>query len=502
MIHNGIKTRKIKTQVCIIGSGIGGGTLAKYLEKSRFNVAIVEAGELHKHSDNVSYENVGHDFGVRTTTCIQVGGTSNLWHGVLSPLDSIDFVEREWLAFSGWPINFSDIEPFYNQAAKFLNVEKPNYFCSSKLSSKMKIQLQDMEFPQNYLKQKVFQQPIPTVNFKNVVINLCKNNHSCHLYYNSPALELISKGNKIVSVVVGNPDGSTSLIEADVFIVSAGALETPRLLLNSKIENDNIGRFLMDHPMGNLCQMEFNYPKKIPIYTDLKYSKKMKLKVGFEFLENIQKDLKLPNHCFFIRPSFIKGINNASEKVKMSLLSFKDGKTSLSDMLSVLKNPNVVRQILSYKFSLDVTVKYADLFFVTEQLPNPDSRVTLSENRDLWGYHRSKVDWQISNEEIKTMRRIFDLLRTKLFVEPDYTFTHGNRDFNWDDIFTSAVHHVGTARMGRNKDLSVVDKNLRSLDRQNLYVCDGSVFTTAGNVNNGLTISALAIRLANYLTYK
>ena len=502
MIFDGVGSQLVKTRICIIGSGIGGGTVAKYLSDSDCEIAIVEAGGLDKRSTSVGYDSVGRDFGVRTTTAIQVGGTSNLWHGVLSPLDPIDFSERSWIPYSGWPIRYEDIEPFYVRASNFLNVEKPDYFSLKNLSFKMKRQLFDVDFSKNHLKHKVFQQPVPPVNFKNVVINLCKSSESHHLYYNSAALELVSQGTRIKSLVIGNLDGSRSCIEADIFVVAAGALETPRLLLNSKIDNDNIGRFLMDHPMGNLCQMELKVPRKIPIYTDLKYSKNMKLKVGFELLDDIQREYKLPNHCFYIRPSFVKGINNDSEKIKMALLSFRDGKVSVSDMFKLVRSPNVVRQILAYKFSLDVTVRYADLFFVTEQTPNPDSQVSLSETTDFWGYPRSKVDWKISSGDIGSMRQLFDLLRSDLFNESEYQFTHSSDEFNWEDIFTSAVHHVGTARMGVSSDVSVVDGNLKSFDRDNVYVCDGSVFSTAGNVNNGLTISALAIRLATYLTDK
>ncbi|MDC1340573.1 GMC oxidoreductase [Oceanospirillaceae bacterium] len=499
MIFDGVASKIVRTDICIVGSGIGGGTIAKYLSESNCEISIIEAGGLEKGTSKVSYESVGRDFGLRTTTAIQVGGTSNLWHGVLAPLDPIDFKPRHWIAHSGWPISFEELQPFYHCAAGFLNVEKPNYFSLDKLSNQMKAKLSDVDFSKDHMKHKVFQQPLPPLNFKDVVVDVCKMSESHHLYYNSAALELVSKGNKIESLKIGNLDGSISVIDADIFIIASGALETPRLLLNSNIDNDNIGRFLMDHPMGNLCQMELKTPRKAPIYTDLKYSKNMKLKVGFELLDHIQEELSFPNHCFYLRPSFIKGINNNSEKIKMALLSFRDGKVSGSDILNLIRNPNAIRQILTYKFSLDVTLKYADLFFVTEQTPNPDSRVSLSQTTDFWGYKRSMVDWRVSEGDIQSMKLFFELLLDDLFDSSNCSFTHSIKDFDWENTYTSAVHHVGTARMGLNRNYSVVDKNLKSFDRENLYICDGSVFSTAGNVNSGLTISALAIRLASHL---
>ncbi len=498
MIYNNLN-KNIKTKICIIGSGIGGGTLAKKLAKQNKEFIIIEAGEWEGDSPNVEYENIGLDFGVRSTTTIQIGGTSNLWHGVLAPLDKIDFEKRDWIPKSGWPIKLKDLEPYYKQASEVLNVEKYEFFEKDGLSSELREQLENLPFNKEYMKNKLFQQPLPPVNFKDVVKNICQNSKKQHLYYNTTALELIEGNGVIKQLKVGNIDGSFSYIEADTFIVCAGALETPRLLLNSGFENKSIGKYLMDHPMGNLCQLEFLNPAKYPIYSDTKYSPNMKIKTGLELKDEKQKELKLPNHNFYLRPSFKKGIDNESEKVKLSLLTFKDGGVTLKDVIRVFTNPNVVMQIIAYKFSLNVTFKYADLFFVTEQIPNENSYVALSDKKDKWGYKKALVNWQVSKEDIESMKVWFELLLTKLFPKEHYKFTHTLDDFNWEEIFTSAIHHVGTCRMAESKENGVIDKNLKVFDTTNLYVCDGSIFTTAGNVNNGLTISAFACRLADHM---
>ncbi len=495
----GSLNKNIKVEVCIIGSGIGGGSLAKRFADEGQEFVIVEAGDWEGDSQNVEYENVGLDFGVRSTTTIQVGGTSNLWHGVLAPLDKIDFTKREWIPHSGWPISLEDLEPHYHQAAKVLKVEKKEYFDEEGLEEGLKQQIDALPFSREFLKNKLFQQAVPHVNFKDAVKDICENSDKYHLYYNTTALELVQNNGKITQLKVGNKDGSFSYVEAEVFIVASGALETPRLLMNSGIENENLGKYLMDHPMGNLCQLEFMKPDKYPIYSDTKYSPHMKIKTGLELKDERQKELKLPNHNFYLRPSFKKGIDNETEKVKLSLLAFKDGGVTLRDVWKVLTNPNIIRQILAYKFSLNVTFKYADLFFVTEQIPNPNSNVTLSDKKDKWGYPVSRVNWQVVDRDIETMRVWFELLLTKLFPKEHYKFTHILNDFNWDEIFTSAIHHVGTCRMGEDKYSGVIDKNLKVFDFDNLYVCDGSIFTTAGNVNNGLTISAFACRLVDFI---
>lgn len=499
MISNKFDSSWSKVECLIIGSGIGGGSLAQKFYEQGKSFLIIEAGGFNGNSDNVTYENVGRDFGVRTTTTIQIGGTSNLWHGVLAPLDKVDFEKRDWIPYSGWPITLEDLSPFYQQAAKILGIEHFSYFEQDFLPNEFKSQLSDLPFNRELLTNKLFQQPISTHNFKNTIKAICDNSVDFHCLYGTTALEFIHKNGKIQSLIVGLSDGSKAEIKAEIFIIASGALQTPRLLLNSGFKNSNIGKYLMDHPMGNLCQIGFKQRKAYPIYSDTKYSPNMKIKTGLELKPEVQESLKLPNHNFYLRPSFIKGIDDKSEKVKLSLLAFKDKKLSLSDIWNVITHPNVIRQILAYKFSLNVVYKYSDLFFVTEQIPNPESSVTLSDKKDKWGYPISRINWQVSEQDIQAMKTWFKLVLTEFFSEDDYTFTHTLNDFNWEDIYTSAIHHVGTARMGKSAAEGVIDKDLKVFGTDNLYICDGSIFTTAGNVNNGLTICAFACRLAEYL---
>lgn len=487
-------------EVCIIGSGIGGSSLAKKLAEQNISFIIIEAGDFSgKSSSNVTYENIGREFGVRTTTTIQVGGTSNLWHGVLAPLDEIDFQQRDYIPYSGWAISLDDLLPYYTQAAKILGVENFEYYDQEKLSNELSKQLNSLPFNRNLLKNKIFQQKVPPHNFKHTIKTVCENSENFHCLYDTTALELIYENDQISSLKVGLPDGATAEIHANYFVVASGALETPRLLLNSKINNKNIGRFLMDHPMGNLCQIELKEPKSYPIYSDTSYGSNMKIKTGLELKDGIQKEKQLPNHNFYLRPSFIKGIDNQSEKVKLSLLAFKDKKMTFKDLLNVILHPNVIRQVLIYKYSLNVKLKYADLFFVTEQVPNPNSYVTLSNTKDKWGYPISCVNWQVCEQDIESVKTYFKMVLTEFFPHEYYSFTHSMDDFYWEEIFTSAIHHVGTARMGVSLENGVVDKNLKVFGFDNLYICDGSIFTTAGNVNNGLSICAFACRLSKHL---
>ena len=157
-------------------------------------------------------------------------------------------------------------------------------------------------------------------------------------------------------------------------------------------------------------------------------------------------------------------------------------------------------QILIFKFSLNFKHKYSDLFFVSEQIPNPDSTVTLSKDmKDRFGFPIAEVNWQLTDQDWKSMEETYSLLKNQCFETDFCDFTHELKDLDWKGNMSSAAHHVGTLRMAETAQDGVVDKNLKVFGAENLYVCDGSVFTTSGNVNSSFTIGALACRLAKHL---
>ena len=485
--------------ICIIGTGISACCLASELLKTETQFIMIEAGPLNGNSSTIiERESVGRDFGLNSTTSIEVGGTSSLWHGVLAPLDEIDFKKRSWVPNSGWPINYEDLKIFYEKAGRILRLENFNFYESEKLPPKFQNQLGCLKFNHKFLKNKIFQRPMPVVRFKKIISDKLKQSRNSHILFNACALELVQNNSrKVETLLCGSEKGEKFNIRAHKYIVCAGALETPRLLMNSSIKNNNLGKYLMDHPMGSLRQMEFRKKQKTHIYTYSEYSSNLMIKSGLTFQEQTQKQKKLLNHCFYVKNSYAKGIDENAEKVLLSLLTFRDGGLSIKDLWNVLKNPRIFFFILLYKIT--TKTRYADLFFVTEQIPNPGSCISLSKKLDRFGYPISKINWQLKKDDILSINRAVDIIKCHSFDGKYVEFVKETCGFDWEHVFTSAAHHLGTARMSVSPEDGVVDKNLKVFNINNLFICDGSVFPTSGNANSSLTIAALACRLADHL---
>ena len=121
----------LKARYCVIGSGMGGAAVAQKLAAAGQDVLIVEAGGLDvRLGENaaVSADHVGRSFNMPVTRCIELGGTSNQWHGICAPLDEVDFEVRAWIGNSGWPITRRQLNGHYNQAATMLGVPGDGHF--------------------------------------------------------------------------------------------------------------------------------------------------------------------------------------------------------------------------------------------------------------------------------------------------------------------------------------------------------------------------------------
>jgi choline dehydrogenase-like flavoprotein len=116
----------IEADLCIVGAGAAGITIARTFIGSTTEVCLVESGGLEYDQDVQSlYEgnNIGRSYNDLSSTRLRYfGGTTNHWNGGCLPLSPSDFESRSWVPFSGWPFSASHLAPYYERAQPILEL--------------------------------------------------------------------------------------------------------------------------------------------------------------------------------------------------------------------------------------------------------------------------------------------------------------------------------------------------------------------------------------------
>jgi choline dehydrogenase-like flavoprotein len=491
---------------------MGGASVAHALALAGQDVLMVEAGGVQPQSpgtrSQVTAQSTGRPFGIPLTRCIELGGTSNAWHGNSNPLDVQDFEPRPWLNSPGWPFHREDLEPFYERAAAVLGNDSCSGLKPDLLPASARRSLAKIEFNSSILHPKFLEYRKPPHRWKNTLLELMENSR-LRCVMDTCALELMPNehGSRIRTLKVG-AGGRTFHIEAGTYIISAGSLETPRLLLNSRTrmergignDHDLVGRFLMDHPTGPFSMLRFRNLSRAQVYSDLRLPGSVRyVRAALTLRPELQRSLGTSNHYFMIRPCI--GANHVREDLRLSFLSARSVRDlTARQILGIAGSPNLLYRILIARCGLPAIYRYGELFFMAEQLSNPESRVMLSlDGRDAFGYPVASVHWSPNAADFTSLETFSRAAFVDGLSSQRHRIVREGTIKDWIANFTSAAHHVGTARMAVSARDGVVNPQLQVFGVDNLYLCDGSVFPTAGSANPSLTITALGLRLADHL---
>jgi choline dehydrogenase-like flavoprotein len=315
-------------------------------------------------------------------------------------------------------------------------------------------------------------------------------------------LQLKADESGTVRSLLAGCGGRTIEIEAKVFVIAAGGLETPRLLLNSGRAFGAgaalTGRFLMDHPVGYFSQAVFR--KKLNVaFGGSTLTGRTGYLTGLSIRAELQKEYRLPNHYVFVRPG------TGPAKIPNDLLRSFLGVRGVLDlsarhMMTILKSRYILQRVVCERFGVSVKTRFGDIYVMAEQLPNPDSRVDLSTDQvDGYGYPIARVNWRLSHDEWQSFGSFISLVAAGLRGDERIASLRLDDIAEWPQVLSSAAHHLGTARMAATPRQGVVDADLRVFGCRNLFVCDGSVFPTASGTNPSFTICALGLRLGEHL---
>jgi choline dehydrogenase-like flavoprotein len=504
---------------------------------------VAKRKAFHGHGIKLwSHEN--QPYGVR---CRLIGGASVAWGGKSAPFDALDFQVRPWVANSGWPIDRTDFQTYVDRAGKVLNLgpiiwdekvwpalklEPPKFM--PKLSSLRSFFWQMARSRSNPVDIMRFGQDFVKENAANVQVLI-----------NATATEILTtpEGDEIDSVNFSTIDGRVrASVKAGCVIIATSAIENARLLLASKRynprgignEHDNVGRYLMDHPatrLGTFSDEVVALNRDFGFFALSHGGDTNMYWHGLSVDPKVQEREKMLNSAIYMIAE--RAEDDPWFAVKRLLMG--KSKTFFADLGTVIKSSGLVavgagrvllrhRMVPKFLKSLMVNVtilvnpnfavnefqtgglpyKLEGMSFdgITEQAPDPESRITLSDTLDKLGVPKPSVHWKINDDVKITLIKLAHLVKDQ-FAEaglptPKLEDWVERRSIE-DAVIIDMAHSSGTTRMSADPVNGVVDVNCQVHGVKGLYMMGASVFPTSGHANTTLMIVSLAIRLSEHL---
>lgn len=542
---NIVRDTVVHADICIVGGGPAGITLALELAPTGKSILLLESGS-DTPSDAAQALNAGevvdevlHSPPDKYRQRVLGGGTS-IWGGRCVPFDPIDFQERPWIDNSGWPLSYDEVERHYPAANAWCEAGEYEYDARLAAKGGMRPLLRGFT-PPSFDSNGIERFSCPT-NFGERYRHRLESLPNVRVLLSATVTRVRAErdGSRIESLDVRNGRDQGFSVTADQFVLAMGGMETPRLLLTSDDvhvggignANDLVGRYYMCHIAGTIGSLRVNGPADsvwhgYDVAGDGTYCRRR-----IALRPEVQTSLGLGNTVFRLHHPRIADPRHGTGPLSAIFLaqrfiSYEYAKRLVSDvppsyttwlrhgMNAVIDSPSTARFLFHWlkartladrKFPSVIIRPRTNLFsldFHAEQVPNPESRIMLGSGPDRFGNRQVRVDWRYTAQDVETVAKSFDLLSKELADQSigELALAADERDIETVVRRDGAYggHHIGTARMGASARTGVVDRDGKVFGVNNLYIAGSAIFPTSSQANPTLTIVAMAVRLAGHL---
>ncbi len=530
-----------ETEVCVIGSGPAGATVAAELADRGIGVIVLEGGG--DGSDRVAadtYRGVVGDGAHDPLEAVRqkrLGGSSGVWGGRCAPLDDLDLERRDWVPESGWPIGHDELRAYYGRAVRHLDAGSADW--SASMSGLPGVP--EEVGATDALRWDDLWRWSPPTRFGPRVRSLATTGRlRLFLHATVGRLDRDPAGERATEAVVVPRRGCEIRIRAREFVLAAGGLESARILLASDGyggsglgpgiggEYDQVGRHYMTHPVGEVGRLRLTdagraFGLGYATTSDGVYARRMlSLSPQVQAAQQLRNlkaavwfaDPKDPEHHDALLSTFALtywGMSRARGGFKTAGTHAQYAGTTgigrhvrnvVADPMRVARftaswaRPRLTgsRHLPSF---MPLDSGHCRLRFDAEQAPDPRNRVTLDRERDALGQRRLRVDYTVSDADRQSIATSLTLIGKELERTGLAAVDMSDVDRVANLQMTDGTHQMGLLRMSASPRTGVVDAGCRVHGTPNVHVVSSAVFPTAGAVGPTLVLVALACRTAD-----
>ncbi|RZM82185.1 GMC oxidoreductase [Leptolyngbya iicbica] len=552
----------IETDICIVGAGPAGISLAREFIGHSLEVALLESGGIDADPDIqmlADGKNVGHAMPPMEVCKRQLGGNSNVWSikirpeqnqiGVrYVPYDEVDFEKRDWIPNSGWPFERSHLLPYYERAQQVCQLGDFAYtpdVWEGNDAPRLSVDASTVETG-------MFQFGPAKTFYADYRAELeSARNVNIYTYATVVDIRVNDAGKAATAVKIAAPGGKEAWVTAKVFVLAGGGFQNARLLLAANQQHpaglgnqyDVVGRYYHDHPQavgGYFVPRNPQLLNRTALY-DLRQVNGVPVMGFLRLSRAVQEREQLLNNnaILFPRPSQREADAVSSFKYLLQQMFGSNNwvmdpraKTGFSSLLRRFPEKPLTH-LTNVAWGFDYVLKAAylaktqkqsmlpnlgrggwsevpdnhrrfrqfEVMHLLEQSPDPDNRIVLSRDRDALGCQKLELHWSWSRDDAAQVIRAQRILAEELKRSGLGTFRVELDEAGLPKIGrpTGSAHLMGTTRMHDNPRYGVVDANCCVHGLHNLFVAGSSTFPTGGYANPTLTIVAMALRLGDFI---
>lgn len=488
----------IEGDIVIIGGGMAGLAIAHEFVGSDVRVVILESGgpepdlEIQRLYDGTGVmtgpgePDLPIDAYLGQSRVRALGGSGHVWGGKCGPLDAVDFTRRTSVPLSGWPFGRIELKPFYDRACDRLKL--PRFPADAgppdgpALPAVGAPEGALRPSPRAYSPVSGRVDPAAFAAFRDAPGQAA--NIHVHTHANVTDIRLTADGG-VDRLEVRCLTGTRHIARARVYVLATGGIENARLLLASNRDQSAgvgnatgwVGRCFQGHVVITTGDNDPRGEAEIAFTTGADLS----------LYDNQPRDR--PHAVFVLAPGTQQRLGVGNCTLTLSTRA-KPGAEAGATRAAVEQLAAAVD---------GAPARRLDYFLMSEEAPNPESRITLSDQTDALGQPKAHLAWRYAQADWDSLAASARGFATAFGAQGLGRLCWPVESGQIISSMSPSRHHMGTTRMSVAPDQGVVDADCRVHGAPNLYVAGSSVFPTSGLVNPTLTLTALAIRLADHL---